>query len=296
MTRAKKSLGQNFLTDERVVDRIIQSVSPQPRDLIVEIGPGRGALTRPLATECRFLLAVETDGELAETLEREIGSDRIRIAHGDALKIEWEEVIENAVQDFEKLDPEFAGQIRVRFVANLPYYISTPILQRLMELRTRICDMTLMLQEEVVDRISSGPGNRDYGYLSVLCQMYCDVEKLFKVPPSAFKPAPEVWSAIVRLQVRPAPLVVLDDDERFLLLVRCSFAQRRKTILNNLKAAGAVLSTKLRSCDSVFQIEPEAALNKAGIDSRRRAETLSIMDFAALYRATYGVAQQKDTT
>jgi 16S rRNA (adenine1518-N6/adenine1519-N6)-dimethyltransferase len=296
LTGAKKSLGQHFLTDERVVDRIIKSVSPQPNDVIVEIGPGRGALTRPLGVNCRFVLAVEADGELAERLAAEIASERIRIVHGDALKVDWKTLIESACDDLQRLDPKVGGHIRVRVVANLPYYISTPILQRLISLRNLIYDMTLMLQNEVIDRMASEPGGREYGYLSVLCQVYCEVEKLFKVSPAAFAPAPEVWSAVVRLQVRQQALVALDDEARFLLLVRSAFAQRRKTILNNLKAAVPALSaradsgspmTDVEAKASAMRIDPVAALTLAGIDPRRRAETLSIKDFDALYRSLY---------
>ncbi|HYL99813.1 MAG TPA: 16S rRNA (adenine(1518)-N(6)/adenine(1519)-N(6))-dimethyltransferase RsmA [Blastocatellia bacterium] len=273
MTRAKKSLGQHFLVDKRVIERIVQSVSPQPGDLIVEIGPGRGALTRPLANASRFLLAVETDRELAELLTADLAGPRVRIVHADAMKVDWRQLIDSAVEEFQRLDPEVTGQVRVRIAANLPYYISTPILQRLIFLKSLIYDMTLMLQDEVVDRIASSPGGRDYGYLSVLCQFYCEVEKLFEVPASAFKPAPEVRSAVVHLQVRKVPPAHVVDEARFISVVQASFAQRRKTILNNLKAARSMLRPS---------VELLKALEEAGIAPTRRAETLSIEEFACL--------------
>ncbi|HKP12039.1 MAG TPA: rRNA adenine dimethyltransferase family protein, partial [Blastocatellia bacterium] len=167
--------------------------------------------------------------------------------------------------------------------ANLPYYISTAIIERLMALGKRVTDMTLMLQSEVVERITSPPGGREYGYLSVLVQYHCQASKLFDVPPSAFRPQPKVQSAILRLSVRERPAVGVSDEARFFALVRAAFAQRRKTIANNLKAARHALG---------LTVEISAALEQAGIQPQRRAETLALDDFAALHHALFNLPKR----
>ena len=275
MIRAKKSLGQNFLADERVSRRIIDSVSPRPSDLIVEIGPGTGALTRLLVRSSGYVVATEIDPRLIAGLRRTIVSDNLSIVEADALETNWAELISSAAESWRKVTLS-EDEPRVRVVANLPYYISTAIIERLIETRRLLFDMTLMLQNEVVERIASKPGGRDYGYLSVLTQYHCVATKLFEVPPSAFSPAPKVQSAIVRLVVRERPAVDVADESKFFGLVRAAFAQRRKTILNNLKAAAGAPG---------FKADAVAALQAAGIDARRRAETLSLDEFAALYDA-----------
>ena len=277
MIRAKKSLGQNFLSDERVARRIVDSVSPQPSDLIIEIGPGTGALTRMLVRASGYVAAVEIDPRLIEELRRTTVADNILIVEADALEVNWGELI-SAASDSWLIKTQSRGEPRVRVVANLPYYISTPIIERLMGLRRRIFDMTLMLQNEVVERIASEPGSRDYGYLSALAQYHCVATKLFEVPPSAFTPAPKVQSAILKLKVRERPAVDVSDEAKFFALVRAAFAQRRKTIMNNLKAASGSLG---------FAEKIDTALQSAGIESKRRAETLSLADFGALYNALY---------
>ncbi|HUK89769.1 MAG TPA: rRNA adenine dimethyltransferase family protein, partial [Blastocatellia bacterium] len=158
------------------------------------------------------------------------------------------------------------------------------IIQLLLGHSSKLYDMTLMLQDEVVDRIAAAPTGKEYGYLSVLVQYYCEIKKLFKVPPSAFTPAPKVWSAVVRLSTRERPIVEVADEAAFFGLVRACFAQRRKTLLNNLKAAQATLGFG-HDVDSI-----ESALSRAGIDPRRRAETLTIGDFALLYDALFARA------
>jgi 16S rRNA (adenine1518-N6/adenine1519-N6)-dimethyltransferase len=164
----------------------------------------------------------------------------------------------------------------VRVVGNLPYYVSTPIIQRLVQLRRLISDMTFMLQEEVADRIVSDPGGKEYGYLTVLVQFYCSARKAFRVSPSAFRPAPKVWSAVVRLDVRETPAVKVEDEQRFMRFVRFCFAQRRKTVLNNLK----VSLKGLRSAEMI-----QSAMAACGVGTNRRAETLSHDEFASLFRS-----------
>ena len=269
MIKAKKSLGQNFLIDKNVSRRIVESVSPQKGDLIVEIGPGTGAITRLLTESAGRVIAFEIDTRLVEELRGSLSASNLEIIEADALGLDWRKFLTERRQSS-------VEQPRVRVVANLPYYISTPILQKLIEHHDLIFDMTLMLQSEVVERIAAAPGGRDYGYLSVLVQYYSAARKLFDVPPSAFRPAPKVQSSVVRLVMRERPPVEVSNEEDFFALVRAAFAQRRKTILNNLRAAHTSLA---------FNTPIEQALEQAKIDSRARAESLSIADFAALHRA-----------
>lgn len=276
LMRAKKSLGQNFLTDQRVARRIIDAVSPLPTDIVIEIGPGTGALTRMLVEGSGYVEAVEIDARLADELRRSVKAENLSIVTADALSLEWGQLITNAKSKLRSLRRADEDRNRVRIVANLPYYISTPIIERLLGLGCGVSDMTLMLQKEVADRITTGPGSKEYGSLSVMVQYYCIASKLFEVPPSAFTPAPKVQSAVIRLTVRERPAVEVADEARFFALVRASFAQRRKTILNNLKAASRVLE---------FTQPLEEALEAASVAPQRRAETLSLAEFAALCRA-----------
>ena len=277
MIRAKKSLGQNFLSDPQIARRIIDSVAPQPGDLIIEIGPGTGALTRMLTESAGWVLAVEIDTRLVNELRRKILADNLSIVEADALDAKWEALIQAGRASWQSRTRR-TDEARVRVVANLPYYISTPIIERLIALRGQLFDLTLMLQKEVVERIASAPGTRDYGYLSVLVQYHCVARKFFEVPPSAFRPVPKVQSAILHLEVRERPAIEVTNEARFFALVRAAFAQRRKTILNNLKAATHTLH---------YSEEIDKALRAASIEPQRRAETLSIEEFSALYRALF---------
>ncbi len=276
MITAKKSLGQNFLVDTRVSQRIVESVAPTVDDLIIEIGPGTGALTRLLAARSGHVVAVELDARLVEELSRSFDDPHLSIIHRDALAIDWQRFIGEKLEEL-KLTPA-APLRRVRVVANLPYYISTPIITRLIQAHKHIVDMTLMLQKEVVDRITAPPGGREYGYLSVLVQLYCQATKLFDVPPSAFKPAPKVLSSVVRLVSRERPAVEVSDELRFIAVVSAAFAQRRKTLANNMKAAASILKPERPYLE---------AIEAAGIDPKRRAETLSLDEFGSLYRSLY---------
>ncbi len=268
LIKAKKSLGQNFLTDHRVARQIIDSVSPRAEDVIIEIGPGTGALTAMLVRRTGHVVAIEIDASLVEELRRTVRARNLSIVNTDVLKLDWEQTIEDARSRIVDV-----ASTRVRVVANLPYYISTPIIERLLSPGRGLFDMTLMLQREVADRIVSEPGNRAYGYLSVMVQYYALASKLFDVPPSSFTPSPKVWSAVIKLVVRERPAVEVADEAKFFALVRAAFAQRRKTIRNNLKAAAGSLG---------FKGPVESALEAASIDPRRRAETLSLVEFAEL--------------
>jgi 16S rRNA (adenine1518-N6/adenine1519-N6)-dimethyltransferase len=278
LIKAKKSLGQNFLTDRSVARRIIDAVSPLPKDIIVEIGPGSGALTHMLVKLSGYVVALEIDQRLADELRAGLMAESLWIVNADALSADWDALIAEATTRFCAIGGGESASIRVRVVANLPYYISTPIIERLLARGRRLFDMTLMLQKEVADRITTGPGSKDYGYLSVLVQYYCEATKLFEVSPSAFTPAPKVKSAVIRLTIREQPPVEVADEKKFFALVRAAFAQRRKTILNNLKAAAGVLE---------FTASVESALEAASVSPQRRAETLSLAEFAALCDSLY---------
>jgi len=278
LIKPKKSLGQNFLIDRQVARRIIDAVSPLPEDLIIEIGPGTGALTEMLVRRSSQVFAVEIDARLADELQRRIAAENLSVVTADALTLDWNEFTKAARATLCITTHADSVRRRLRIVGNLPYYIATPIIERLLLVRQQIFDMTLMLQREVADRITTGPGSKEYGYLSVMVQYYCSATKLFEVPALAFSPVPKVQSAVIKLAVRSKPPVEVADEVKFFALVRAAFAQRRKTILNNLKAAS----------HSLEFVEPvESALEAAFVAPHRRAETLSLAEFAALCTALY---------
>jgi 16S rRNA (adenine1518-N6/adenine1519-N6)-dimethyltransferase len=263
-----RALGQHFLRDPAVAERLVGLVAPEPRDLVVEIGPGDGALTGLLARSGARLVAVEVDPTLAGRLrERFAGISDVEIVEADARRHDWAGLRGNR--------PDPAG--RVIAVGNLPYSAGTAILQSLVAAGPALDEMALMLQREVAERVAAAPGQRAYGSLSVLVQMACEVRLAFAVPPDAFRPPPQVESAVLHLRVRPAPAVAVADAIRFERVVRAAFAQRRKTLANAL-AAGLALA-------------PPAArdlLAAAVIDPMRRAETLSLAEFARLASARPG--------
>ncbi|MGH9843802.1 MAG: 16S rRNA (adenine(1518)-N(6)/adenine(1519)-N(6))-dimethyltransferase RsmA [Blastocatellia bacterium] len=259
---AKRGLGQNFLVGSHYPQRIVGAVAPRPGETIIEIGPGRGALTKLLVESGVALIAIEFDSKLIPPLQEQFGRDaNFRLIEADALAVEFCDVIEPAV--------------RARVVANLPYNISTPILQRLIEQRRCISEMTLMLQREVVERVVAEPGGKEYGFLSVLTQFYCEADRLFDVPPGAFRPAPKVWSSVVRLRVREQPAAPVEDEALFIELTKVLFAQRRKTILNNLRAGKTRIGLSP-------EVQIAGLLERLGLDPRRRGETLSIAEIAGL--------------
>lgn len=259
--RARKRFGQHFL-EPVWVRKLIDVIEPQPTDTFFEIGPGRGALTLPLAARAERVVAVEIDRDLAANLGCRIPSN-VRLIGGDVLGVDLRALFEREIPNVR----------RFRVVGNLPYNIAAPILFRLLAFHRsfgRLNDATVMLQQEVADRLLADPGSREYGVLTILVRMHADVARLLKLPPGAFRPAPRVTSAVVRLTFR-APLVTLIDQPGFEALVRSIFTKRRKTILNALKsvaAAGGVMATD--------------ALTKAGIDPGRRPQTLEVTDLAAL--------------
>ena len=247
----KKRFGQHFLHDRGVVQRILDALDPRAGDTLVEIGPGPGALTRPLLDRIGHLHAVELDRDLAAQLRSDYAPGKLTVHEADALKF-----------DFCALAPA-GGKLRI--VGNLPYNISTPLLFHLLDQERCIGDMLFMLQKEVVTRMAAAPGNKDYGRLSVMLQWRVRVEKLFDVRPGAFTPPPKVDSTVVRLTPHHNPPVDVHDAAVFAQLVQAAFAQRRKTLRNNLKG---LLSTE--------------TISALGIAPERRAETLSLVEFALL--------------
>lgn len=263
----KRRFGQNFLVDRSVVDRIISAVSPQPDETVVEIGPGRGALTSRLVEETGRLIAIEFDRDLAPQLRTQFSeASNLQVIEADALTTNFCKAIAPANQ--------------ARIVANLPYNIGTAILQRLIEQRACISEMTLMLQREVVDRMMAQAGSSERGYLSVLVEAYCEAEKLFDVAPQSFRPAPKVWSTVVRLRVRQK-IAVEVKDERFLWqVVSAGFAHPRKTILNNLREAPEAIQEVLRKHGGASIVLCEACITPL-----RRAETLTLEEWVLLVNA-----------
>jgi len=250
--QAKKRFGQNFLVDGNIIHRIIRSVNPQPGEHLVEIGPGLGALTSHLVDKACQLDVVEIDRDLAGKLESQYAqSANFQLHQMDALKADFGALAKN--------------EQALRIIGNLPYNISTPLLFHLLSFKHCIHDMHFMLQKEVVDRLASPEGCKTYGRLSVMVQYHCHVEPLFVVPPSAFKPAPKVESAIVRLRPRSRTTAVTDPS-LFAQMINACFQQRRKTLRNGLK-----LLLKDRSIDYLDNI-----------DLGRRPETFSVEEFIAL--------------
>jgi 16S rRNA (adenine1518-N6/adenine1519-N6)-dimethyltransferase len=274
LIRARKSLGQHFLVDRGVARRIVDAVSPQTNDLIFEIGPGTGALTGLIVERCGLVIAVEIDDRLAAELRGSTTNPRLLIVQADALELDWDGALSQGERSWREILTGAAGAPRVRIVANLPYYISSAIIARLLPLWGRLFDMTLMLQKEVVERITARPGGRDYGYLTVMVEYYATSTRLFNVGPSAFRPVPRVESSVVSILFREKPAVDVDDPDRFFRIVQAGFAHRRKNLFNNLRHS----SDRMGSTGRI-----EEALKRAGIDGRRRAETLSIEEFAGLY-------------
>ncbi len=218
----KKYLGQHFLKDSSIISKIIETADIGKEDSIVEIGPGRGALTFRLAELAGKVMAIEIDHDLFESLhERAASYPNLTIIEADALKFPYEEI-----------------ETKFKVVANLPYYISTPILFRLMELRHKITSMTVMLQKEVANRIVASPGSKDYGILSIAVQFYAIPAIAFEIPPGAFYPAPEVDSAVLKITPRERVAVEVKNENLFWAVIKSAFSHRRKTLLNSLSMAG----------------------------------------------------------
>lgn len=250
----KKSLGQNFLHDASYIERIVQAIDPRPGDRVVEIGPGQGALTLPLLRRHGALTVIEFDRDLVGPLaEMAAPVGQLEIIHRDVLQVDL---------------AALAAGGKIKLAGNLPYNISSPILFHALDHAAAITDMVFMLQKEVVDRMGAGPGSKVYGRLSVMLQAYCQVQPLFVVPPGAFRPAPKVDSAVVRLVPRDPATIHIADRDRFAHVVRAAFGQRRKTLRN-----------ALRDVCSPEQFEA------AGVSADDRAEQVDVAGFVRLSNA-----------
>ncbi|WP_210367672.1 16S rRNA (adenine(1518)-N(6)/adenine(1519)-N(6))-dimethyltransferase RsmA [Bacillus sp. REN3] len=266
----KKSLGQNFLIDTNILNRIVDHAQLTGKSAAIEIGPGIGALTEQLARRSEKVVAFEIDQRLLPILEDTLSPyPNVKIIHSDVLKADVRAVIET----------EFAGIEDVMVVANLPYYVTTPILMKLLEEELPIRGIVCMLQKEVADRISAKPGTKDYGSLSIAVQYYTKAETVMIVPKTVFMPQPNVDSAVIRLTLHDQPPVDVVDEAFFFFVTKSSFAQRRKTILNNLTSQ---LPEGKQKKEQI-----QAALKEAGIEESRRGETLAIEEFARLSDALH---------
>jgi 16S rRNA (adenine1518-N6/adenine1519-N6)-dimethyltransferase len=262
---SRSKLGQNFLRDPNAVERIVAALGDLSGQTVVEIGPGRGAITGALAAKTAHVIAVEFDRELAVALRSQFPPEQVTIA-GQVT------VIEQDVLEFDFTAAAAKAGATLCVAGNLPYYITSPILRKLAANHSAISTAVLMVQREVGDRVTASPGSRDYGLLSVLVQMHGQVEPLFTLPPNAFSPPPQVHSMVFRWRFAPRFDELGVEEAGFLRFVAQAFAQKRKTLANNLRAAGVASGPAL------------AAMQQAGIDPQARAESISIPAFAALWR------------
>lgn len=260
-TPPQKRLGQNFLIDLNIVRKIVAAAAVEPDESVLEIGPGRGILTRTLCELPNTVTALEVDPHLVGYLQETLNCSNLDLRHADALQFAYDTLPDSTV-----------------VVANLPYYISTPLLFKLLEANSHIRRMVLMLQTEVAERIVAEPNTDDYGILSILTQYRADAKIAFRVSKNCFRPRPDVDSAVITLRTRPHPAVSRSTEVVFVKVVRAAFAHRRKTLINSLRDEG-FFSTQLTD-----------ALTTTGIDPSRRAETLSIDEFAAIANALASIS------
>jgi dimethyladenosine transferase len=252
-----KSLGQNFLIDKSVLEDIVNSADVGEDDVAIEIGPGVGTLTRELLKKAKKVYAIELDSDLLPILTEELKEfNNFELIHKDALKVDFNEII--------------GEEKSVKVVANLPYYVTTPIIAKLLTEKYNFKSLTIMIQKEVGERISSGPNCKEYGAISLLVQYYCDVQVVRKVSASAFLPRPKVESIVIRLDRLAEPKVKVRDEKLFFKIIRSSFNMRRKTLWNALKSL------------NLSKENMEVAFMNASIDPKRRGETLSIEEFGKL--------------
>ena len=256
-----KSLGQNFLIDDNVIDRILEGARLSETDRIIEVGPGIGTLTREMGKVAENVVAIEIDKTLIPILKETLADlDNVEVVNEDILKV-----------DVQGLINEILNGGPVKLVANLPYYITTPIVMKFLEEDIPVTDIVVMVQKEVADRMNAKPSTKDYGALSVAVQYYCDTEIVAKAPRHMFVPQPNVDSIVIGLHVRDEKKYVVDNEDIFFKTVKASFGQRRKTLLNSLGGLGFLSKDQIRE-----------ALQAANIDEKRRGETLSIDEFANL--------------
>ena len=261
-----KSLGQNFLIDDSVLTDIADGASVDDKDFIIEIGPGVGTLTAKLLMKAKKVTSIELDNDLIPILQEELGEhENFDLIHNDALKVDFNSLI--------------GDEPSVKLVANLPYYVTTPIIVKLLKDGYNFKSLTIMIQKEVAERINAEPNCKEYGALSVLVQYYCNTSIVRRVAPSCFIPRPKVESIVIRLDRLEAPRVNVKDENLMFALVRAGFNMRRKTLWNATKTF------------NLSKEKLEEAFEKSGIDPKRRAETLSIEEFAHLSDCIYDAKQ-----
>ena len=270
-----KSLGQNFLTDKGIIDKIVDGAGVCEDDLVLEIGPGLGVITWEAAQKAGKVIAVEIDKNLIPILKETLADcDNVEVLHQDILKTDINEVINRELA---------TGKYKsVKVIGNLPYYITTPIIMKILEDGVEAESLTFMMQKEVADRIQSAPGKKTYGAVSVAVQYYCEAEILSKVPRDVFIPQPNVDSAVLKLTVRKEKAVEVADRDLFLSCIKAGFGQRRKTLLNSLMGVDGMTKETVKS-----------ALEGAGIEPSRRAETLNLEEFATLANEVQKQLQEK---
>jgi len=260
-----KSLGQNFITDKSVIERIVEGSDVGKDDLVIEIGPGIGVLTAEAAESAAKVVAIEIDKKLIPILAETLAEyDNIRVINQDILKTDINEIIRE-----EREAGSFTGGVKI--MGNLPYYITTPIIMGILEKGVEADSITIMMQKEVADRIKAAPGGKIYGAISAAVQYYCEVEQVASVPKEVFVPRPKVDSAVLKLSIRKERPVDLIDEKSFFACIKAGFGQRRKTLLNSLTGVNGLPKEDIKEI-----------LEAAGVDPARRAETLDINEFAAI--------------
>ncbi|AOY75490.1 16S rRNA (adenine(1518)-N(6)/adenine(1519)-N(6))-dimethyltransferase RsmA [Clostridium formicaceticum] len=257
-----KSLGQNFLIDKNILEKIVEGAGVTKEDNVIEVGPGIGSLTQHIAEKGKSVVAIEIDKSLLPILKDTLQSyDNVEVIHEDVLKLDIHSLIHQ----------KFHGK-KVKVIANLPYYVTTPIVMKFLEEKVPLTSMTIMIQQEVAKRMEAQPSTKDYGALSIAVQYYCQPKILLKVPPSVFIPQPKVDSTVIRLDVLEKPKVYVEDEMFFFSLVKDAFGKRRKTLLNALSTGILAINKEL----------VKEVLQEVGIEEKRRGETLTIEEFAAL--------------
>ena len=256
-----KSLGQNFLIDKNIIDQIVDESYITEDDLVIEIGPGVGVITAEAAKQAKKVVTIEIDKSLIPILEETLAQyDNVTVVNKDILKTDLKELIE-----------EHGTGGGVKIIGNLPYYITTPIIMKILEEDVSVDSITIMMQKEVADRINAKPGSKNYGGLSVAVQYYCTVEKIATAPKGAFVPSPKVDSAVLRLDVRKERPVKVLDEKIFFQCIKSGFEQRRKTLGNSLTGTAGLAKDQIRQ-----------VLEDAGIEANRRIETLDLQELADL--------------
>jgi 16S rRNA (adenine1518-N6/adenine1519-N6)-dimethyltransferase len=267
--RRKPKLGQNFLTDASATGRIVEALGNINDQLVIEIGPGRGAITRPLSETARRLIAIEFDRMLAAELRMQYARNpNVEIIEADVLKVDFATLVQGDLRGITDRAPD-AKPRTAKLIGNLPYYITSDILLHLFVHHQNLSTIVVMVQREVAERIAARPGSRDYGLLTVTTQLFCNVELLFTLPPGAFAPPPKVHSSVLRLTVAPKAAQLGVDLKPFLAFLKLAFGQKRKTLLNNLR--------------SVYSNVP-AAIESAALRFDVRAEAVSLHKLAAVFR------------